>query len=86
MSKSDSPGDRVLFDEDGGLFTRADLKLVDGVSPVRVTVTESKVELSLHLAGGSVSSEMDADRAEQLGDALHEAAASLRDADTQADE
>lgn len=74
-----SEAGHVLFDTNGGVITRADLGVVSGNSPVRVRTKPTVVELEINISAGDVTAELTADRAEQLGTALHEAAAELRE-------
>jgi hypothetical protein len=76
---SSDAGEEVLFDENGGLVTRADLHTVHGTSPVRVSVDGDEVDLTIKLSGGKVVADLDPDRAEQLGEALIEGATKIRE-------
>jgi hypothetical protein len=64
-----------LFEESGGLAIFADLSVVSGTSPVSVTVRGDRVTLELGVSAGSVSAELQPERASDLAAALERGAA-----------
>lgn len=73
-----SEDNEILFQENAGLYTAADLQVVGGTSPVLFDLYEGRGRLSITLSGGTVSAYMDSDRCEELGRALLDAAERLR--------
>lgn len=69
---SDDARDGVLFEETGGLGTTADLRMVEGASPVRVKMNGDMVRLSVGVSAGEVVVDLTPERATQLGEALIE--------------
>lgn len=71
--------EETIFSENGGLYTVANLSQLCGSSSVTVWTSDDLAVLRFWLTAGSVGVDLTPERADELGDALKQAAAELRD-------